>query len=250
MKHLYRSFLAGLLLLTPTLSNAAALAYYGFEENLSNSLPGFSLTAFNYDGSGAYTPPTADYATEMVFGIEKTVLNLTDLQGLNLDVSALANKTDYTIVMDVRSSQVSDYNKLMSLDGGSSDSGVYFYDGKATFYPLGSGGPTIAPNEWVRIALSYDGTTMNLYSGDPDSFALASTGPADSYYTLANTLQFLVDDTHTGRSENDALQISGLWLYDTPLTLENVGDLPAPEPTTASMLALVALFGLAKRRWR
>ncbi len=58
----------------------------------------------------------------------KTVLNVGASQGLNLDVTALANRTNYTIVMDVRSPAINGYNKLMSLDDGS--------------FSEGQGGPT------------------------------------------------------------------------------------------------------------
>jgi len=221
---------------------------YYFDGNLDNSSgPGFGMIAV--DSNSPYSP--SDYSIESVFGTSKKVLNLTARQGLNVDVSAIGDHSSYTLVMDVRSEEIYSYNKLMSLDGGDSDSGVYFKSYAVNFYPLGSGSATLTANEWVRVALSYDRTNMNLYYGDPNAFTLAVSGSANAYYTLSDTLQFLTDDAHTSYAENYPLQVSALWIFDTPMALEDVGDLPAsvPEPASyAAILGLLACAGMAVRK--
>ena len=241
IRKIKRSAIAGASLLLAGLAEGAIVASYDFAGDLNNnSGSGYTLTAIDGGASGSgtsvFTPST--YSTETVFGQARNVLSLTAHQGLNLDVSGLANKVQYTIIMDVSSSQISSYNKLMSLDGGSSDNGVYFHSSTVTFYPLGSGSTALTPSQWVRVALSYDGTTMNLFYGDDQEFTLANTGSANAYYTLSNTLQFLKDDSGTGYGENYDIKIAGLWINDQPMSLEAINNVPEP-----SVIVLSSLFG-------
>jgi hypothetical protein len=236
-------FITASVLLASYPTQAAQVAFFDFNSNISSSLPGYTMTAIN--SLVPFTPN--DYVTETVFGSPKTVLNVEAAHGLNLDVTALVNRTNYTIVMDVRSPTISGYNKLMSLDGGFSDAGVYFVSDGIAFYPLGSSSNTLTPNQWTRVALSYNGTDMNLFYGDLNNFTLASTGTADSYYTLADTLQFVVDDSSTGYNENSPLQISSLRLFDTSLSLQDIQNLSIPEPS-AALLGSLGVFALLRRR--
>ena len=228
-------------LLFSGLTEGAMVASYDFSGNLSNDAgSGYALTAIDGSPTGSATTPftPTSYSTETVFGQTRNVLSLSSHQGLNLDVSSLASKTQYTIIMDVSSSNISNYNKLMSLDGGTADNGVYFVSSTVVFYPLGSGTASLSADQWVRVALSYDGATMNLVYGDDQDLTLANSGGTDAYYTLNNTLQFLKDDSATGYGENDAIKIAGLWINDQPMSLEAINNVPE-----SATFGLVALFG-------
>jgi hypothetical protein len=228
---------------------ASAFAFYNFDGDLSNSIgSSYQMTAL-VRSSGSYsTYSPATYSTSTVFGTSgESYLSLAATQALDVDTSALANKSCYSIVMDVRTSDVTDYNKLISLDGGTSDNGVYFKSGTVTFYPLGTGSVPVTANEWVRIALTYDGTTMKLYCGDGTSFALANSGVANSYYTLANMVQLLTDDSTTSYRENHGVDIANLWLFDTALTYDELttGNLDSSTvPETSEYAASMGIFAL------
>lgn len=255
--HLFRaSSTIAIFLIASIKASAALVAQYEFNNSLTNLAgAGYALSAVDGTiGGGApanpFTPTT--YNLMSIFGQSRNYLSLTPHQGLNLDVSALPSLSTYTIVIDVRSTWVLNYNKLISLDGGASDNGVYFVNNAITFYPLGDGSSIINPNDWVRVALSYDGNTMNLLYGDNNTFTLANTDTADPYYTLTPTIQFLKDDSDTSYGENYDVDIAGLWVYDTALTLEQIDPatnptLGIPEPSTA-LLGGLGLLALVRRR--
>lgn len=230
-------------------AEGAIIASYDFSGDLSNNAgSGYALTAIDGSPAGSATTlftPTS-YSTESVFGQTRNVLSLTNHQGLNLDLSSLANKAQYSIIMDVSASNISDYNKLMSLDGGTSDNGAYLYSSTVTFYPLGTGTTTLSADQWVRVALSYDGTTMNLFYGDDQQFSLASSGGTDPYYTLSNMVQFLKDDSSTSYGENYDIKIAGLWINDQAMSLEAIDNVP--EPAAALLLAFgTGILGIGRR---
>jgi len=235
----------------PCIADASLVASYLFKGNLNNDFSGYEMTAVDGTaGSGApmnaFNP--VNYSQTTIFDQTRDYLSITDHQGLNIDVSALTSKTNYTIIMDVKSSSIASYNKLISLDGGTTDNGVYFHNSTVTFYPLGGGTDTFSANQWIRVALTYDGSTMNLFYGDDNDFTLANTGGTNAYYTLANTIQLLKDDSATGYGENDPIDIAGIWIYDEEKSLtefdpaENPIVSAIPEPSAMILLMLGGSF--------
>ena len=239
----------------PLCLSAAIVAYYPFEESLENTQgSGYAMEGVDgTDNSGhpttSWTPDAADYGEDTVFGQTASYLSVTDHQGLNVGVD-LSDRSVYTVVMDVRSAQVSAWNKLLSLDepNSSDDQGVYFYSNAIQFYPVGLGDETISADQWVRVALSYDGSSMNLYYGDDQDFWLAASDTSHPYYTLGETTQFLKDDSVTGYGENDPVDIAALWINDSAMSFDELDpkdnpDPPEiPEPSAGTLLcALIAI---------
>ena len=215
----------------PLCLSAAIVAYYPFEESLENT-----------QGSG--------YAMEGVDGTDNSGHPTTSWTPDAADYGDLSDRSVYTVVMDVRSAQVSAWNKLLSLDepNSSDDQGVYFYSNAIQFYPVGLGDETISADQWVRVALSYDGSSMNLYYGDDQDFWLAASDTSHPYYTLGETTQFLKDDSVTGYGENDPVDIAALWINDSAMSFDELDpkdnpDPPEiPEPSAGTLLcALIAI---------
>lgn len=115
---------------------ATPVASFGMQDSLVDSMgSGLLMTGISYvNGLSGQGFVPSNYLSETVFGeSDKTYLSLAGREGLNLDISSLPDKSSYTIVIDVRTSQVLAYNKLISLDGGASDNGLYFFGGKLVF---------------------------------------------------------------------------------------------------------------------
>jgi len=229
------------------------------------TLPGFAQTtgAFFFDGnlnnSGGGTfamsllGGSTSYTTATVFGQSKSVLSLSAGQGLGLTTSGLTSNTTYTVVMDVRTSEVIEYNKLLALDAGNvSDNGVYANNLNAVLLPSGgTGGATLSANTWFRVALTYDGITARLYSGTPGSLLEAATQGTNSYFQIANTVQLFKDDSATGGTEQFPVTVSAVWISNAALTQGQISALTAvPEPSTYAVIGGAAALGVAFLRRR
>jgi hypothetical protein len=174
------------------------------------------------------------YSTGIVFGNpDDTYLSLAGREGLNLDISSLPSRLNFTIVMDVRTSQVNFYNKLISLDGGVSDSGLYFVGGKMVFFPVASTSTElVTAGQWTRVGMTYDGTTFTLMQGTPENFRVSGTiSSASSFVQPGNILQLLVDDSGTGRNENSPIDVSRNLIFDEAISLTDLQPVAVAEPS-------------------
>jgi len=243
------AFAAGL-----QVSGATPVASFEFNGSLVDSMgSGMVMTGISYvnNAGGVAFVPSA-YSTGMVFGNpDDTYLSLAGREGLNLDISSLPSRLNYTIVMDVRTSQVNSYNKLISLDGGVSDSGLYFHGGKMVFFPVASTSTElVTADQWTRVGMTYDGTTFTLMQGTPENFRVSGTiSSASSFVQPGNILQLLVDDSRTGRNENSPIDVSRILIFDEAISLTDLQPVAVPEPSqVAYAIGGAVLLGLAT--WR
>jgi Concanavalin A-like lectin/glucanases superfamily len=175
--------------------------------------------------------------------------------GLLLDVSpALAG--NYTVGIRFKFADVTSFRKIIDFLNGSSDNGLYIYNGALTFYPTTNTGSTsIAANTFVDLLLtrSTDNAVAGYINGNPvgewkftDSTSLAVAGP------VGNAARFRIfQDDKITTSEWSNGTVDEIRLWDEPLTAAEIPNAfaPVPEPATLAFCAAAfAVTSLLRRR--
>lgn len=223
-------------------ASASLIGLYQFDGDLSNSsgyLP--SMTAVNGTGT---------FSTQSVFGETKQVYSEGDnQQGLSLELTGMADKDKYTIVMDIKFNQVTSYDRLISFDNVGSDYGFYVVSSTIRFYSYTA--PTTTPltaDTYFRIALTNDGTYLTGYTGGPDDITQQfyiddsnNWGSADG----SGKFLFYIDDNPEQQEENGTTT-SRIWIFDEALSGSEIAAL-VPEPAIM-VLVISGLAAVALRR--
>lgn len=223
-------------------SDAAVVAYYEFDQNLLNSFGSdYSMTDNRYSGSG-----TGAYVTETVWGQSKYVYQLDKNEGLQIDTSAWSGSGDtYTLIMDVKLTRVSGFQKLASFDTAvSSDQGFYAVSSDLTYLANAGTSPNtdsdvLAANTWTRVAMSRSGGTVTLFlgsSGAVTQYAQTTNNGSDTYGIIGSALTLLRDDSGTSGREDDSLMVSGVWLSDTAMGASDIATVVLPEPSSFALI--------------
>jgi len=203
-------------------AQATIVAEYLFDQSLNNTTAGGGYAMSAVNGSGTYNRYT-------VWGEEKYALDLNGTQGLNVDASGIADTNTFTIIMDVRTSEVSAYNKLLSLDGGgnASDNGLYLYDYDTVLYNnqgIASDFDNVSADTWTRIALVSSATELRLYVGTEGS--LTDVGSTTGELSRSNTFLFFKDDDVSIARENYDLTVSAVWISDAVMSQTEIEAIP------------------------
>lgn len=222
-------------------SHAALVADYQFQGNLNSSVGSAPALADVGMGNG--------FATEAVFGVNRTVGTFPQFNGYSLSPTTglIPNSGPYTLVITARIATQPGYSKLVDFSNGTADAGYYEHDHTAQFYPYpASAGIVFAANAYFQLALVRDAT--GLVTGYVNGSAVTSDSDAagqNGVISAANTLRFFVDDATTQGDEATAGAIARLQVYDTALTSTQVQAL-SPFPTSVPGLdrAGQALLGL------
>jgi Purple acid Phosphatase, N-terminal domain/Calcineurin-like phosphoesterase/FlgD Ig-like domain len=134
----------------------------------------------------------------------------------------------FTLVMDIRIPQADLWYCLYQTNYSNNNDGDWFInqDGHVGVGDTGYSYDTITPGEWYRLAISvslgehydYYLDGQLLHNGGPQSidgrFALY---PADG----ANQVLFFADEN----GEDNAIDVAGIWLYETDLAAQELADL-------------------------
>lgn len=85
--------------------------------------------------------------------------------------------------------------------------------------------------------MTYDGSTFTLMQGTPDDFRITSTiSSASGSVQPGNMIQLLVDDSATGRSENSAIDVSRIMVFNTAVPLGDLRPVVVPEPSQIGLI--------------
>jgi OOP family OmpA-OmpF porin len=202
-----------------TASAATLLGDYQFQGNLASSGPGPALTDI---GAGN------TFQGDSVFGVSRQVQAFPQGNGLQMNPFGVASGSSYSVVATLRLTTLgAAYKRVLDTANGTSDAGLYVYDGKVDYYNAGSHRATTAtvtPNTYATVALVANGPAgpTQVYTNGTLSLSYSGYGPV-----TGGTLRFFKDNTTGGATaEESAGAISCARVYS--------GALSAPEVATIS----------------
>jgi hypothetical protein len=172
-------------------------------------------------------------ATESVDGVNEAVATFS--QGAGFDIEGVIGQVQanaYTIVVLLRMSQLGGFDRLLDLKNGTSDTGVYLYNGSLRFYPSSAtGSKVVANNDWAQVVVTRaaDGTVR----GFVDSVQQWQFSDSNGFGVISsdNRLIFFRDNlSGGGTGEQSAGAVARVRLFDRPLSqseINNLGQTPA-----------------------
>ena len=197
---------------TPTLK-----ADYKFKNNRRSPSPA-APSLFDV-GSGG----TSTFATENVDGVNRTVLQFPDGNGLQLvNATTVIPRNRYTIVVKFRFDTVDSFNRVIDFSRALSDLGPYVFDGQFVYFTTDiSTVVNIDPDEWVNVVLtrSRAGRLRGYVDGEQ---VFDFTDPAAGKFNELNTLRFFRDNDNR---EETSGAVSRIRLYDDGMTPAQVAAL-------------------------
>jgi hypothetical protein len=223
---------------TPLVRFALAAAGAAAALACSTTASAQTLTAdYRFEGTRASSvgaaPALVDlgsnsFATETVDGTPRTVLRFAMNDGLSLaPATAVMPAERYTIVMLFRFQSVSGFRRIFDVHGGTRDEGAYVENGRLKH----SNGPPIAPNTYVQVVYTRDGSTESQRAYVDGQLAVnAGTTEVTDLALTGTTLRFFRDDAEFP-NEASAGAVARIRIYDGPLSATQVAALerlPAP----------------------
>jgi hypothetical protein len=169
-------------------------------------------------------------------------------QGLKMNVALGAV---YTIDMSFHMNNLGGYQKLVDFNSLASDTGMYAYGTKWSFYPDVSGLSSLSNGVDARLTLTRDASSLvTMYVNGAQ---IGSFNDSSNHANFgANKAHFFMDDFATNKGEAGAGAVDYIRTYDHALNASQVASMtaPVPEPETyAMLLAGLGLFaGMARRR--
>jgi hypothetical protein len=181
-----------------------------------------------------YFPPEDEVAeslrvVESVDGVNEHVARFSHGVGYYLmDTTGEAGNNAYSIVMLFRLSEIGGYDRLIDFKDGTSDNGVYLYNGALRFYRTGAvtGSKVITNNEYAQVVVTRaaDGLTRGFIDGVEQWQFTDTTGDG---LIIRNTLRFFIDNSSGG--EHSAGAVARIRVFDRPLSqteINNLGQTP------------------------
>jgi len=238
-----------LLASTTAIAGPIPVATYLFNGNLNAEEAGVaSLSAIDPLGLN-------HFRTENVFGTNQTVYRfdgnkspVAQQAGLVLDTGGLLDGDDsYSVDITFRfDNNSSSWESIFGVSNRQSDNGFYVSPtGPLQVYPSSLGPDNVTQDEWHRVTLTNNGSTVVGYLDGIFQFDLVSPSMNFSSYTGANPdrlIHFFVDNVAGGgQGEFADGSVSLIRLYDIELTGGEVETLPVPGPATF-LLMLTGLF--------
>ncbi len=254
-----KATLAAALLLAAAQSQASLIpvATYLFDGNLNAEEAGVAANAA-MDPAGLN-----QFQVENVFGTNQTVYRFDgsttpSLQsGLVLDTTGILDGDDtYSVDITFRfDNNGSSWENIFGVSNRQSDNAFYVApSGGLQVWPSSLGPDVVTQNEWHRVTLANNGSTVVGYLDGVFQFDLNTPSMNFSSYTSQNPgrlMHFFLDNVvGGGQGEFAAGAIASLRLYDIELTEDEVDNLPVPAPMTLLLFGagLVLVGRVAKNR--
>ncbi len=196
-------------------------ADYQFQMNLNSSV-GVPPALQNVGAGNIYVSDSVD-------GCPRTVLRFPQGNGLLLQpTSGVVPTNVYTIAMLFRFDTVSGFKRVLDFKTGTTDNGLYVYNGALNFYPTASGpAGSVLVSNWVQVVVTRDATdTVAVYANGVPQFSFSDTA-GNGVISTANALRFFKDNNAI--SEESAGFVARIRLYAAAMTPAQVALLDRTE---------------------
>ena len=207
-------------------ATAVLKADYQFQGTLNSSVRG--APALRSFASGNV------FATDIVGGVSRKVLSFPRSNGLFLSgaTSVLPGITSstaaYSMSITFRFAEISSWRRIFDVRNGTSDTGLYNFNGRLNFYNLVTGpSASIRPNTYVHVVMTRD-SARNVVGYINGVRQVAFVDKSNlAVVTTPNILRFFRDDDEVV-NEQSAGAIARLRLWSGALTATEVAALERP----------------------
>lgn len=207
----------------PPASSAVLKAVYPLAGDRLSAIPGPALTDI---GAGN------QFAVETVDGVSRPVLTFPRGGGLSLSPGGLVDPDNYSVAMLLRLADRTGFRRILDFSDGTSDNGLYSFNGRAALYPLAASTDAVFDASYAHVVLTYSTAggvhdTTVYVDGDP---VVTTTSPL-SFGLGSGVLRFFKDNVsgpYVG--EDSAGAVACVLLYSGALSSAEVGELPTQPP--------------------
>jgi hypothetical protein len=183
------------------------------------------------------------FGRESVTGKRQAVLRFPHGNGVSLSPATRAiSRDEYTVVVLFNFDRVRGYRRILDLDNGGPERGLYEYSGSLTFWPLKNVGRTrIVANRYHQVALTR--TAAGTVTGYVDGIRQWQFDDSRNGYAViggSDTMRFFRDNEHGIYTyEHAPGAVARIRLFDHALTPSEVAALPKypAKPTLAGLPA-------------
>jgi hypothetical protein len=195
-------------------------ADYQFQ-NTANSSVG-TAPPLTHLGPNTFGPDTVD-------SVSRTVLRFSQNDGLTLIPTPAVMQNDrYTVVVLFKLQQVNGRRRLLDFQNGTSDTGAYVENGHLS---QGDGSDTIAPNAYVQVVYTRDGTVPSQRGYVDGQMVLDGTVQGlDDYRIVGQALRFFRDDFIVA-NQASAGSVARIRIFDGALSPGQVAALDRLPPS-------------------
>lgn len=158
------------------------------------------------------------YVSDSVGGCVRTALCFPQGHGLLLQPAAGVVPTNaYTIGMLFRFDAVSSWRRVLDFKAGTTDNGLYVFNGALNFFPMG-GGPanSVLVSSWVQFVATRESTDTVAVSANGVPQLSFSDPTGHGIISTANALRFFKDDNSI--SQESAGFVARIRLYAAAMT--------------------------------
>ena len=220
-------------------SSASLKADYQFQNNLTSSAG--SPPPLDTIGGGSNT-----FVSDVVRGVSTSVLEFPQHNGLSLSsASAIIPGNVYTIAALFSFDSISGYRRIVDFEDGSSDNGLYNYDGKLVFYKssvVWSAAATMSAGSYSQVVITRDAAKNVIgYVNGAQQFSFADSSD-EAVISANDRLKFFRDNTsgsNTGEASPGA--VSRIRIYDYVLS---AAEVLALEPVPVTYDVTITRIGL------
>lgn len=203
--------------------SADPVADYLFEGNLSSAVAGAPDLEYLPVASGA----NPQYLGELFPSGNESVLRFERGDGLLLPGFTELAGTSYTLIATFRFDETSSWRRIFDFKDGSSDWGLYGYNGRLQFYAVATGSEAVVKSsEYSEVALTRDesGTVRGYVDGVLQFTFNDSSGHA---LVNANDVLVLFRDDRVVRNEHTSGRIARFRVYNYAVDGETLaGNVP------------------------
>jgi hypothetical protein len=197
-------------------------ADYELQGSYSSSLGGGGAPDLTDIGAGNA------FATDTVNGVVRQALTFPQGNGLDLAVTSPVKDGDYSVVMLFRLADVSGYRRILDLENGMSDDGLYAHNGMVDIFSVSShpSATTVLSNDtYAEVALTdraepVDHSDVVAYV---NGVQVAAYNATEGFKPFAGHIRFFKDDG----SEESAGAVACIRVYEGTLSADQVSAIAA-----------------------
>ena len=153
--------------------------------------------------------------------------------GLTLDVENLLSGISYTVVMLVKLDSVRGFQKMLDLNAGRSNRGLYVFDGGLNFIDVAAGDFGVIPvDTWVQLVIQRSRFQLTGVIDEAEQFRFFDDDQR-AVVGADSELRFFVDDLATGGRDTPSGEWARIRVFHSYLELNELEKLSRLRPVSA-----------------